>query len=391
MSNLTIYTDHAHESDLKKFFGIYDLQKILVAPKEKQRYEVPSKDRVCRFCHRKYPYVTFRSLAHIIPESLGNRYLVSEIECDDCNHIFGRLDDQLINFIGVTRSLNGTRGKKETGKPNYPSHDKRVKVTHERFLNDPNAIRIDLAEAGNGAYNADLASNTQTFTFTKTPYVPLKVYLSLLKMAICIMPDNEMVNYTRLLDLINTAKKKDIKYDVSGAIASICLFNLDFGNDMPYLMLFKKRDEKAEIPTHVLRLAARNFSIEVKIPLHKDDAFVNSGKEIELMDCPPLFFSPYEESDTPAYKFFRKDLSSSEKVVDDLEQVTFTFTEKWLENLVKIDLDTGKMEKEAFDVSEIKGLWISNASISVRPDDESVNTSQRSGEIDGAENCEETN
>jgi hypothetical protein len=140
-------------------------------------------------------------------------------------------------------------------------------LIHTQFHNDKEATRIELAEAGNGAYEFDQTNNTQTITFTKRPYTPLKVFQSLVKMAMCIMPDEEVNNYMNLIGFINSSKKKNVNYNISGALASIYLFPMHFGSDVPYLMLFKKRGQSVLAPTHVLRIVARNIFIEVKLPL----------------------------------------------------------------------------------------------------------------------------
>jgi HNH endonuclease len=45
--------------------------------------------RVCRFCGRKQPDVTFKNVAHAISESLGNKKIILYEECDECNARFG--------------------------------------------------------------------------------------------------------------------------------------------------------------------------------------------------------------------------------------------------------------------------------------------------------------
>ena len=44
---------------------------------------------LCRFCGKIAPEVTFRTVAHAVPELLGNRGLTSSYECDTCNAFFG--------------------------------------------------------------------------------------------------------------------------------------------------------------------------------------------------------------------------------------------------------------------------------------------------------------
>lgn len=48
----------------------------------------------CRFCGQADAR-KFRKVAHALPESLSNKWLVSLDECDDCNAMFSRYEDAL--------------------------------------------------------------------------------------------------------------------------------------------------------------------------------------------------------------------------------------------------------------------------------------------------------
>lgn len=60
----------------------------LVQPGEKITLGDKSK-RACRFCGKQAPEVTFKKVAHAIPELFGNKSLDSSYECDKCNDFFG--------------------------------------------------------------------------------------------------------------------------------------------------------------------------------------------------------------------------------------------------------------------------------------------------------------
>ena len=52
--------------------------------------EGKKEDRVCKFCKQKYPSVKFNSVAHTISEALGNKKLITNDECDECNSYFDK-------------------------------------------------------------------------------------------------------------------------------------------------------------------------------------------------------------------------------------------------------------------------------------------------------------
>jgi hypothetical protein len=45
--------------------------------------------RICRFCNNTRANVTFKNIAHAISESLGNKKIILNEECDECNAEFG--------------------------------------------------------------------------------------------------------------------------------------------------------------------------------------------------------------------------------------------------------------------------------------------------------------
>lgn len=76
------------------------------------------------------PSVKFRTDAHIFPTFIGNRYVLSYHECDDCNHYFGETaDDSLGKFLG----LGGVAGRvrSRAGTRTFVSGDKKLAGTCE--------------------------------------------------------------------------------------------------------------------------------------------------------------------------------------------------------------------------------------------------------------------
>lgn len=70
--------------------------------------------RVCRFCGKSTtaPGVTFRKVAHAIPEALGNKGLVLNEECDACNELFGKtIEPDLISYFNFHRVFWAIKGK----------------------------------------------------------------------------------------------------------------------------------------------------------------------------------------------------------------------------------------------------------------------------------------
>lgn len=69
-------------------------------------------DRVCRWCGMSMPVVTFKKKAHAISESLGNKNVVLNDECDECNNRFGMgIEASVSTFLEFQNVIFGIAGK----------------------------------------------------------------------------------------------------------------------------------------------------------------------------------------------------------------------------------------------------------------------------------------
>ena len=75
--------------------------------------EADKSKRICRFCSKSYPEVSFKKVAHSISEALGNKKIITNEECDTCNEKFGKgIENDLILFLDFFRIFFGVKGKK---------------------------------------------------------------------------------------------------------------------------------------------------------------------------------------------------------------------------------------------------------------------------------------
>lgn len=57
----------------------------------------PQRDkRVCRFCGRSMPDVKFKKVAHALSESIGNKHIINNEECDSCNENFSIIEQDFL-------------------------------------------------------------------------------------------------------------------------------------------------------------------------------------------------------------------------------------------------------------------------------------------------------
>jgi len=100
------------------FLGKYDVLSFQSDDRKTHVGESDKTKRVCRFCDNKREKVTFKNRAHAISESLGNKTLILNEECDECNSEFGLgIERDLIAYLKPFASIFGIKGKK--GVPTY--------------------------------------------------------------------------------------------------------------------------------------------------------------------------------------------------------------------------------------------------------------------------------
>lgn len=62
--------------------------------------------RVCRFCKKGAPLVSFKQKSHAISESLGNKKLVLLDECDACNNRFSKtIEPDVVTYLSLYRTV----------------------------------------------------------------------------------------------------------------------------------------------------------------------------------------------------------------------------------------------------------------------------------------------
>ncbi len=83
---------NAQTKHMMDFLGANYNELVTYHLNEEEKIYLGDKDnRVCRFCKKDSTQTTFRTVAHAIPEFVGNKKLIAHYECDVCNAKFSRL------------------------------------------------------------------------------------------------------------------------------------------------------------------------------------------------------------------------------------------------------------------------------------------------------------
>ncbi|CAN7385087.1 HNH endonuclease [Devosia sp. LjRoot16] len=304
----------ATRDEVQQFYvDNYDfLGQWIVRPGDKLELGEKS-DRVCRFCGKKEPEVTFRKVAHAIPESLGNKSITSYYECDPCNELFGMgIENDLGNWSKPMRTMARIRGK--SGVPTLKKGG------------DGPGWRIEFVDGGfeiksyedDPVFEMDEANSRVTFKLKRDPYTPVAVLKAFMKIGLTLMPAGEMRNFEHLLAWIRDA-------DHSRPFADKCPIMYTFSpgprpNDSIGAMILRRKPAIVDQPYAYLILTYGNEQFQVQLPSEEHD-----GTNAQYSIHP---FPPPRSADPQFDRAGRAllDLTSREVVRGEVFPVTMGFT-----------------------------------------------------------------
>jgi hypothetical protein len=266
------------ESALRFYETHYDMiGSWLVRPGDKVMLGDKS-NRVCRFCRKPRPEVTFKKVAHAIPESLGNKSIESAYECDSCNEKFGAgIENDLGNWSKPMRTMARIRGKS-----GVPTLKKGGAQSGWRIEHGERGFEIKSYE-DDPIYNLDEAAKIVTFTLKRDPYTPVGVLKAFMKIGLTLLPEEEVANFPHLLTWIQDP-------DHSREFAESCplIYTFQPGpkpNDVIAAMLLRRKRAFTQIHYLYLVLGYGQEAYQVQLPSEKHDAATN-GKPISVLPFP---------------------------------------------------------------------------------------------------------
>lgn len=312
-------------------------------------------NRVCRFCNKSEDPKAFKEVAHLIPESLGNKFWHSDFECDACNDRFSKYDNSLVNSLGILRTMYGVKGKK--GIPAFDSRLNIVRGKHEDIYG-VNAFTIAKLPEDKAAFNINMETGQTEVAFFRNKYIPIHVYKSLLKIALSVMPQDDAIHYQYAYKFLLT---DTLNHSVENG-AKVLYYEqpLHQSRTLPEAWLFRKLDLNAKLPTHYFSFYWKNLVYAFPIPFHVKD--IESGlykDNIDLPACPPFLIVPPTPNET-CYGII-KDLASEESVIDDEQSLGFSTDPEIYKQMYAYDPITKEFKKATFKPDEIVKIIIMQA------------------------------
>lgn len=349
---MNIFTFPECLDQLNKFYKLYDSSTIIVATDNHNNQLRSQDERVCRYCGLSYPKVFFNNDAHIISQLLGKNSLLCDYECDDCNATFSKYESAFVNWLGITRTLSGTKNRKNKV-PEYVSNAGTVKANLYTVLNAEGTL-ISKQPDEKDAFKIDVETGTATITYLKRPYIPYNVYRVLLKIAFSALNEEEVADYAHVLQMLVHPKTNSELSKFAHIIST--RLPMDQQALYPYGLLFKKRNPTAKIPLHFFIFYFANHVYSFPLPFSNQDFKNNCYSPLETVFPPPVFFEqpPANSMVTAKLEF----MGSTEKVKDDQEMVGFQFNPADFANLTAFDPKSGEKQAYTFNPETIVSFFM---------------------------------
>lgn len=245
-------------------------QKIHIGKKEQ---------KICRFCDKSENEVTFCDVAHAIPEAIGNKKIILLEECDNCNKFFS--ENLEVHFDKVTkpwRNIGQIKGKNKV--PSYKTKDKKSRIDIKDTVQIKERIDSRIT-------TFDDENKTIKITYEIEPYIPSAVYKTFVKMALSVMPENELIEFKHALAWI---KDPDHKKDFMRPLKVLTTF---IPGTKPYVepivFLFKRKTDTQQYPYSIFVLAFGNMIYQIVVP-----SLFGVDKNRTFETTIPKFPSPFE-------------------------------------------------------------------------------------------------
>lgn len=235
-------------------------------------------NRACRFCGNRPPDVTFKKVAHAIPELLGNKSIECAYECDACNDLFGRgIENDLGNWSKPNRTLIRIRGKR-----GVPTLKKGGDSPGWRIEYDQNILNISSYE-DDPIYEVDDEHKVITFRLRRDPYTPVAVLKAFMKIGLTLLPEHEVRNFQGLLTWVReTDHRKPYVHRCS------VIYTFQPGplpNDLIVAAILRRKPHVEGYPYAFLVLGYANEVFQVPLPSETQDRLGN-GHTIKLHPFP---------------------------------------------------------------------------------------------------------
>lgn len=192
--------------------------------------------RICRFCFvsdaKKFAHVS-----HAVQEGLGNRLLIANEECDDCNDLFSNgVETQLFRFLETNRTLSQVRGK---GKKHFHQEGLNFHIHPDSSTGLP-TVFVKQEYANNDLYEDKGKPTGKIILYNQGPITYQGIYKALVKIAVDMIPQDKIKHFKKTGQWVHGDFPAD-------ELPPFCYGEHTFFFDQPVLDLFFRNEAS---PTH---------------------------------------------------------------------------------------------------------------------------------------------
>lgn len=294
-----------------------DDESRLLIPKHGMRVVGNSKDKVCRFCGKNESEVSFKKIAHVFPEAIGNNGLASNYECDTCNQYFGNtIENEYSNFFSLYHSVIQIKGKKGVPRCSYKipctlRTDKCAEYCVDIDFKSGIPVIRQCKEVGDRYIR--FANNEITISKPVGKHCPIAVFKAIVKMAISVMPEEELPCFFNTINWLLNPKHSNI-YDSKKLLVRYKMipgFNV---TKYPHYVLYRRKRTVWNKPYMLFNLTYGCFSLFIEIPRDSENS---SHSEFLNLPFPEI---PFYTSTEGVW-----DLSQNDGSTELVHSITLTF------------------------------------------------------------------
>lgn len=234
--------------------------------------------RVCRFCGKGKPEVTFRKVAHAIPELIGNKSIESAYECDPCNQAFGSgIENDLGNWSKPMRTFARIRGKNGVPTLKRGADGQGWRIEYD----GASGFRITSYEK-DPFFSVDEAKNKVSFKLARDPYTPVAVLKAFMKIGLTLLPPEEIGNFEHAIAWV-----RDPDHSIPFADKCPIMYHFQPGpmpDDVITASILRRKPEVTDQAYCYLVLSYGNEAFQVQIPSKEHDG---SSQTYSVYPYPP--------------------------------------------------------------------------------------------------------
>lgn len=265
------------EGDIKKLFGsLMDNYELINFDLDRDRKikigEAKKSKRICRFCHKSEPEVSFKKEAHAISEALGNKKLILNEECDDCNEFFDEnVERDFIHYHDLVRIMFGVKNK-ENVIPKMKGKDFNFFKSNEDSLN---VAVVRNVERDTDQLPASVSLNTGKKIKLQN------LYKALCKFSLSVIETKYLKHFSETIKWLRGEKDAEFLPKIAVLKSPHALTN------RPELTLHLRNNENDSIPYLVGEFKFTFYVYIFIVPFSDCDSksFINSDEYQDFLNC----------------------------------------------------------------------------------------------------------